>query len=122
MGTSFDKVATVVADAAASATSILSTYRTETVAAVGNLATLGSCPSAKCSDTVNLNAMLAYYKTQNQGKKQINTVLRVGTLDEKTCDLTVQEDTLSPGPKIASSQTTGIRFTMARGETPCNFT
>ena len=122
MGTSFDKVATVVADAAASATSILSTYRTETVAAVGNLATLGSCPSAKCSDTVNLNAMLAYYKTQNQGKKQINTVLRVGTLDEKTCDLTVQEDTLSPGPKIGSSQTAGMRFTMTPGASACAFT
>ena len=118
---SFNKVTSVAADAAASATSILSTYRTQTVAAVGNLATLGSCPTAKCSDTVNLNAMLDYYKTENQGNTQINTVLRVGTLDEKTCDLTVQEDTLSPGPKIASSQTTGIRFTMARGETPCNF-
>jgi len=127
LSSSFDKVASVIADAAASATSILSTYRTQTVAAVGNIATLGTCPTAKCSDTVNLNAMLAYYRTQNTGKKQINTVLRVGTLDEKTCDLTFQEDTLTAGTtsgtfRIASSQTAGMRFTMTPGATACAFT
>lgn len=106
ISSSFDKVASVVADAAASATSILSTYRTQTVAAVGNIATLGTCPTAKCSDTVNLNAMLAYYKTQNIGRKQINTVLRVGTLDEKTCDLTFQEDTLTSNNVIRS----GVKY------------
>ena len=127
LNTSFDKVASVIADAAASATSILSTYRTETVAAVGNIATLGTCPTAKCSDTVNLNAMLAYYKTQNLYGKQINTVLRVGTLDDKTCDLTFQEDNLALGATpgtymIASSRTAGARFTMATGATACAFT
>ena len=127
ISSSFDKVTAAVADAAASATSILSTYRTQTIAAVGNLATLGTCPTAKCSDTVNLNAMLAYYKTQNAGKKQINTVLRVGTLNDKTCDLTFQEDTLAAGAtagtySITSSQTSGMRFTMTTGASACAFT
>jgi len=126
LSSSIDKVAKVVSDVASAATSILSTYRTETIAAVGNLAFLGTCPTAKCSDTVNLNTMLSYYKSQNQGKKQINTVLRVGTLDEQTCDLTFQEDTLAAGTtsgsyRIASSQTAGMRFKMSPGTTPCSF-
>lgn len=126
LSSSIDKVAQVVSDAANAATSILSTYRTQTIAAVGNLAFLGTCPTSKCSDTVNLNSMLSYYKSQNRGNKQINTVLRVGTLDEQTCDLTFQEDTLAAGTtpgsyRIASSQTAGMRFKMSPGTTPCMF-
>ena len=126
LSSSIDKVAQVVSDAANTATSILSTYRTQTIAAVGNLAFLGTCPDAKCSKNENLNTMLLYYKSQNQGKKQINTVLRVGTLDEQTCDLTFQEDTLAAGTtsgsyRIASSQTAGMRFKMSPGTSPCSF-
>lgn len=124
---SMNGIASVVADAAVAATSILSTYRTQTVAAVGNIATLGNGCTAKCSDTAIINSMLNYYKTQNTGRKQINTVLRVGTLDSSTCDMTFQEDTLSPGTtagsfRVASSQTAGLRFTMSPGSTPCSFT
>ena len=127
IATSMSGIASAVEDAAAAATSILSTYRNETFAAVGNIATLGSGCTAKCRDTAVINSMLNYYKTQNTGKKQINTVLRVGTLDSSRCDMTFQEDTLSAGAsagsyRIASSQTAGLRFTMTAGSTPCSFT
>ena len=116
IGVSLGNIATAVSDAAATATSVLSTYRTNTVAAVGNLATLTG--GAKCSDTAVLNSILAYYKTQNLNRKQINTILRVGTLNTTTCDITFQEDTLTgtaPRFTVASSTTAGGRFTMVNG-------
>ena len=82
-----------VSNAVESATSLFSSYRMNTFASVGGIATLGDCPTAKCSDTVNLNAMMDFYKTLAPPDKQINTVLRVGTLDNSTCDITFQEDT-----------------------------
>jgi hypothetical protein len=123
---SMDGIMSVVADAATAATSILSTYRNETVAAVGNIATLGSGCTAKCSDTAVINKMLEYYKSQNLHQKQIGTVLRVGTLNSSTCDMTFQEDTLAPGTtagsyRVVSSQTAGLRFTMTPDSTPCSF-
>jgi hypothetical protein len=116
IGASLGNIASAVADAAATANSVLSTYRQNTVAAVGNLATLAG--GAKCSDTAVLNSLLTYYKTQNLHRKQINTVLRVGTLNSTTCDITFQEDTLAgtgPTYTVASSTTAGLRFTMANG-------
>jgi Extracellular link domain/F5/8 type C domain len=124
---SLGTLASVVSDAAATATSLLQTYRTETMAAVGNLTTLGTNCTAKCSDTVILNKLLAYYKTINRGVKQINTVLRVGTPAPDICDITFQEDTLAPVTggtggtgtggtggtfRIISSTTSGLRFLM----------
>jgi hypothetical protein len=116
IGVSLGKIATAVGDAAATATSVLTGYRSNTVAAVGDLASLTG--GTKCSDTTILNRMLEYYKRENLHKKQINTVLRVGTLNTTTCDLTVQEDTLAASGSnytVASSTTSGLRFTMANG-------
>jgi hypothetical protein len=104
ISTSLGNLASVIADAAAAATSVLTTYREQTTAAVGNLATLGTDCTAKCSDTAILNSMLEYYKTQNLHKKQINTVLRVGTLNSTTCDITFQEDTLASTATIRSAE------------------
>jgi len=114
--------------AATTAASILPTYRSQGIAALGNISNLGTCATAKCSDTVNLNAMIAYYNSKTPPRtKQINNILRVGTLDEKTCDITFQEDTLAIDSrstyKIQSSQTSGLRFTMeSSSAAPCSFT
>ena len=122
--TSFDTINAAISDAALSSTSMLTSYRDNTVAAAGNIATLGSGCSAKCTDTAVMNTMLAFYKSQVNRTKQINTVLRMGTLNSTTCDMTFQEDTLTPSGssyKVLSSQTAGMRFTMAPDTTPCTF-
>lgn len=123
---SLNSIVSTITDAATTATSVLTSYRDNTVAAVGNIATLGASCSAKCSDTAVLNTMLGYYRTQVNRASQINTVLRVGTLNGTTCDMTFQEDTLTPGAtpdtyKITTSQTAGMRFTMAPDATACTF-
>ena len=107
-----------ITDTARAAASILGTYRANTANAVGAIATLGpvgTC-STKCSDTTTLNSILAYYKANpDKVNTQMNTILYAGTVDEKTCDITFQEDTLSKvgtTTTISSSQTSGIRFTM----------
>ena len=126
IATSFDAINSAVGDAANNTTSVLSSYRTNTVAAVGNIATLGTGCTAKCSDTAVMNNMIAFYKTQMNRTKQINTVLRMGTLNATTCDMTFQEDTLTPsgtGYRITSSQTAGMRFTLAPDTAgACTFT
>ena len=115
----------VISNAVQSATSLFSTYRTNTFATVGGIANLGDCPTAKCSDTANLNAMLAFYKTKALPDKQINKILRVGTLDSTTCDITFQEDTLGASTgssrSVTISQTSALRFTMAADTEPCTF-
>ncbi len=124
----FKDITDTTSSAATTAASVLSSYRKQGMAAAGNITTLGTCPNAKCSDTENLNAMLAYYSSKTPlHTKQINNIMRVGTLDDKTCDITFQEDTLGPGflagsYKIVSSQTAGLRFTMGPGAAPCTFT
>ena len=104
-----------IQDTARLATSVLSTYRRNTVDAVSSIATLGAC-GAKCSDTANLNAMLAYYKANpDKPNTQINKILYAGTVNETTCDITFQEDTLVKSGNtstIQSSQTSAMRFTM----------
>jgi hypothetical protein len=121
MNTIGDAVSTAVE----SATSLFSTYRANTFASVGGISTLGGCPMAKCSDTVNLNAMMAFYKKLAPPDKQINNILRVGTLDDSTCDITFQEDTLVAGEagkrSISISQTSALRFKMEPGGAPCTF-
>jgi hypothetical protein len=122
--TSFDAINTAITDAALSATSMPTSYRDNTVAAAGRIATLGSGCSTKCTDTSVMNTMIAFYTSQVNRKKQINTVLRMGTLNSTTCDMTFQEDILTPsgsGNSIASSQTAGMRFTLAPDTAPCTF-
>jgi len=63
-----NQIVSAISDAAQSATSILTTYRTNTYEAAGNIAYLGNCPSATCGSTANLNAMLAFYKKLNCGE------------------------------------------------------
>ena len=119
-------ITAAVADAAINATSVLSTYRQNTLTVQASIATLGvGCP-AKCSDTAILNNMIAYYKSQANRLKQINTVLRVGTLNSNSCDMTYREDTMIPVSgtttyAIASSKTAGMRFTLTPDVTPCTF-
>ena len=124
ISSSFDAITGAITDAATSATSLLTSYRGNTVAAVGSIATLGTGCTAKCSDTAVINNMLAYYKSQVNRTKQINTVLRMGTLNSTTCDMTYQEDTLAPSGtayKVVSSQTAGMRFTLAPDTAACTF-
>jgi hypothetical protein len=127
LAAAFNNVTDTAVAAGTAAASVLSTYRKQGIAAVGNIANLGTCPTAKCSDTANLNAMLAYYSSKTPlHTKQINNIMRVGTLDANTCDITFQEDTLGPGflantYKIVSSTTAGLRFTMGPGASPCTF-
>ena len=124
----FNGISDTTSSAARTAASVLSSYRKEGVAALSEINNLGTCPTAKCSDTANLNAMLAYYTSNTpRNTKQINNIIRAATLDDKTCDITFQEDTLGPGflpntQKIVSSRTAGLRFTMAPGPAPCTFT
>jgi hypothetical protein len=120
----FDAITGAINDATMTATSVLTSYRDNTAAAVGSIATLGSGCPAKCSDTAVMNTMLAFYKSQVNHTKQINTVLRVGTLNSTTCDMTFQEDTLTPSGsayRVVSSQTAGMRFTMAPDTGACTF-
>ena len=121
---SFNAITSAVTDAAMNTASILTTYRDNTVAAVGNIATLGSGCTTKCTDTTVMNNMLAFYKTKVNSATQINTVLRMGTLNANTCDMTYQEDTLTPsggGYRIGSSKTAGMRFTLAPDTAACTF-
>ena len=124
----FKDISDTASSAATTAASVLSTYRKQGLAAMGGINNLGSCPNVKCSDVANLNAMLAYYTSNTpRNTKQINNIMQAGTLDDKTCDITFQEDTLGPGflagsYKIVSSRTAGLRFTMAAGAAPCTFT
>jgi hypothetical protein len=122
--TSFDTINAAITDAALSATSMLTSYRDNTVTATGNIGTLGSgCPT-KCTDTAVMNAMIAFYRSQVNRTKQINTVLRMGTLNSTTCDMTFQEDILTPSGssvRVVSSQTAGMRFTMAPDTAACTF-
>ena len=122
--TSFDTITSAISDAALNSVSVLTSYRENTVSAVGDIATLGAGCTAKCSDTAVMNNMLAFYKSKVNHTKQINTVLRVGTLNATTCDMTYQEDTLVPlgtGYKIGSSSTAGMRFTLAPDTATCTF-
>ena len=122
---SFDAITGAISDAALSATSILTSYRDNTAAAVGSIATLGSGCASKCSDTAVMNNMLAFYTLRMKGVKQVNTVLRMGTLNSTTCDMTFQEDTLAAKPgggfTVSSSQTAGMRFTLAPDTAACTF-
>jgi hypothetical protein len=129
-----DGITGSIKDTARLATSALSTYRQNTVAAVGSIATLGAC-GAKCTDTSILNTILAYYKANpDKPNTQINKILYAGTLNETTCDITFQEDTLVKSGNVStiqSSQTSAMRFTMApssssssgsgSGSGSCNF-
>ena len=122
--TSFDTINAAITDATLSATSMLTSYRDNTVAAAGSIATLGSGCSTKCTDTTVMNTMIAFYKSQVNRTKQINTVLRMGTLNSTTCDMTFQEDILTPAGntyRVLSSQTAGMRFTLAPDTAPCTF-
>jgi len=118
--TSFNSIVNGITDAIQTAgstsVSVLSSYRQNTATAVGAIATLGGCGS-KCSDTANLNAMIAYYKAnRDKPNTQINTIFYAGTPNETTCDITFQEDTLAQSGSsytISASQTVGMRFTMA---------
>ena len=121
---SFDSINTAISDAANNTVSVLTSYRDNTVAAVSNIATLGTGCTTKCTDTAVMNNMLAYYKSRVNRATQINTVLRMGTLNSTTCDMTYQEDTLTPsgtGYRIVSSQTAGMRFTLAPDTGSCTF-
>ena len=121
---SFNAITSAITDAAMNTASILTTYRDNTVAAVGNIATLGSGCTTKCTDTAIMNNMLAFYKSKVNSATQINTVLRMGTLNANTCDMTYQEDILTPsggGYRIESSKTAGMRFTMAPDTAACTF-
>jgi len=121
---SFNTITTAVSDATINSVSILDSYRKNTANAVGSIATLGSGCTTKCTDTTVMNNMLAFFKSQVNHTKQINTVLRMGTLNSTTCDMTYQEDTLLPsgtGYKIQSSKTAGMRFTLAPDAGSCTF-
>lgn len=122
---SVNSIVSAITDTAINATSILTTYRDTTTSAVGNIATLGTNCPIKCNNTTILNAMLAYYKAQVNHTKQINTVIRTGTPNSSTCDITYQEDTLVPSGSsytVSSSQTAGMRFTLIPDTAaPCTF-
>lgn len=91
--------------------SVLTKYRLQTYAAVGDITHLANCPTTSCNNTTIMNSLMAFYRAQTG--VPISTILNVGTLDSKTCDISFTTST---------NQTLGARFTMTPGATPCTFT
>jgi len=96
---------------AGSIKSVLANYRLQTYAAVGDLTTLANCPTTSCNNTTIMNSLMAFYRAQTG--VAVSTILNVGTLDSKTCDISFTTST---------NQTLGARFTMTPGTTACTFT
>ena len=102
-GSSIRNIQTNFAATEGSAKKTITSYRADTYAAVGAInQPLTTCPGTGCNDPFVQTRIMNYYAGQTPGVS-ITQILKTGSLDGRSCDLTFTTNT---------NETRGARFTL----------